>query len=257
MPVKFGGIALTAVFAKFTVPITFGSSSEVVTDERRIWRGITSNAVKVWLRSRKTDANARVLPNSGMQSRASPQGTCVRMDDLTGPTCLANHADGIAASACKMSSDEKMAPRVAAGASNSFARTASSIDLNGPVSLPDGEITPNTEATRSRPKLSVPDANTAPDASINKLPSTIMRRLPILFEFHTKMYDSRVSPIMVSDMNRPIRDSLMCNSLRYNVSTWLVRLKDDIRTNTENHSTFVSELAWLMLSRKCTIVFFR
>ncbi|KAG7825508.1 hypothetical protein KL909_000740 [Ogataea angusta] len=252
MPVKLGEIALTAVFARFTVPITLGSSSEVVTDERRICRGITSNAVKVWLKSRKTDANARVLPNSGMQSRASPQGICVRIDDLTGPTCLANQADGIAASACKTSSDEKMAPRVAAGASNS---TASSMDLNGPVSLPDGEITPNTEAMRSRPKLSVPDANTAPEASIRKLPSTMMRRLPILLEFHTKTYDSSVSPIMVSDMNSPINDSFMCSSLRYKVSTWLVRLKDAIRTNTENHSTFASEPAWPMLSRKCTIIY--
>ncbi|KAG7903957.1 hypothetical protein KL935_000096 [Ogataea polymorpha] len=128
------------------------------------------------------------------------------------------------------------------------------MDLNGPVSLPDGEITPNTEALRSRPKLSVPDANTAPDISIKKLPSTMMRRWPILFEFHTRMYDSRVSPIMVSDMNSPINDSLMCNSLRYKVSTWLVRLKDAIRTNTENHSTFVSEPAWPMLSKKCTIL---
>ncbi|KAH3666213.1 hypothetical protein OGAPHI_004402 [Ogataea philodendri] len=99
IPVKFGEIALTAVLAMFTVPMTLGSSSGLVTDVSRICLGMTSNAVKVWLNSKKTVARGSVLPSRGMHSSASPQGIWVKIDDLIGPTCFANHADGNAANA--------------------------------------------------------------------------------------------------------------------------------------------------------------
>ncbi|KAH3666214.1 hypothetical protein OGAPHI_004403 [Ogataea philodendri] len=68
----------------------------------------------------------------------------------------------------------------------SVARTASSIDLNGPVSLPDGDITPRMEAVSSSAKLSVPHAKTIPDPSISSPPMIITRRFPILLEFQTR-----------------------------------------------------------------------
>ncbi|GME83498.1 unnamed protein product [Ambrosiozyma monospora] len=88
------------------------------------------------------------------------------------------------------------------------------MDLKGPVSLPDGEITPNTDATNKIVKFDVPEAKTPPDKNTKILPMIITLLFPILLEFQVRKYDSTESPIIVSDMKRPMLGSEMCSSLR-------------------------------------------
>lgn len=101
----------------------------------------------------------------------------------------------------------------------SFARTDSSMVLKGPVSPPDGEMTPKTAATKRRWKLSVPEAKTEPHANIRKEPILMTRLVPIAFAFHVNKYERTESPIIVSDMKSPILDSSMSNDFKYSVST--------------------------------------
>ncbi|KAH3683533.1 hypothetical protein WICPIJ_005497 [Wickerhamomyces pijperi] len=79
----------------------------------------------------------------------------------------------------------------------------SSIDLKGPTSSPEGEMTPNIAASNNMAKLELL-ANIRPDNIIKTQPNPMIFLLPIPSAYHVSKYDSKVSPSRVNVIKIPI-----------------------------------------------------